>query len=65
MRGTGRFTNSALIDTSRTSVMQHPLASLLTPTSVAIVSASEDTASVGHALFKNVRDGFAGTVPGS
>ena len=40
----------------------HPLAHLLTPSSVAVVGASEDPASVGAALVRNLARSFAGTL---
>ena len=43
-------------------VDQHPLASLLMPSSIAIVGASDNSASVGGALFANLQTGFAGPV---
>lgn len=40
----------------------HPLVPLLMPASIAVVGASEDPASVGAALMRNLRAGFSGPV---
>jgi acetyltransferase len=40
----------------------HPLAPLLVPASIAVVGASEDAASVGAALIRNLRGTFSGPV---
>lgn len=40
----------------------HPLAPLLAPASIAIVGASEDPATVGHALLSNVQNAYTGKV---
>lgn len=54
--------DTLLGNSAKSPVNKHPLAPLLIPSSVAVVGASEDPASVGAALLKNLKGHFSGTL---